>query len=67
MLIREKRLGLGECELNLDMGLSICDVYVLEGYSLTQDRELTEDECDLITRVYSDSLQYWAYNRRWSR
>lgn len=52
---------LGECELEVQSGTwSSCDAYVASGYSIDLDRDLTEEECEELTELLSDSIQEYV-------
>ena len=59
--IKDKKLG--ECEIEVFVPkLSAVDAYALDGYSVTLDRVLTNNELDYVTDRYAGEIQEYAYN-----
>lgn len=51
-----KDTAFGEVQLEIDVGRSAVDSFIQEGFSLTYDRELTEDELEYLQDRYPDEI-----------
>lgn len=66
MIIKDKVLG--ECEVVIEHGrLSCVDSFIQAGYSVTLDRELTDDELDRLQDEYAGEVQMESYSNGHSR
>jgi hypothetical protein len=59
---------LGECELEICHGsLSAVDSFIVTGYSIDLDRELTDNELNRLQNDYEAEIHEYSYTNGFSR
>ncbi len=66
MYITDDVLGKCELEIHYDRFSSV-DSYIMAGYSITLDRELTDSELDRLQDEYAGEIQWVSYSEGYSR
>ena len=58
MIIKDKVLG--KCELEISIEPSSVNSFIISGYSLGLDRELTDDELNDLQSNYAGEIEYYS-------
>lgn len=65
MLLRSEKYG--ECEVDISVEESAVDSFIKSAYSITLDRQLTDDECEELQEDFADRIHEYSYGEGGSR